>query len=107
MDKQIKMIFSNQYYVGGNGEINEDEMDMNCIYSNRPVQHVHQQPAHSHSPVHYHMQVTTQGSYFFQKLYFHKNAFFYQTKPKIFRYKSLVFQFFNCLVFFNIKFKET
>ncbi|XP_033222628.1 uncharacterized protein LOC117176485 [Belonocnema kinseyi] len=53
---------SSQYYVGPSNDINEEDLtDLpSCVYAGRSTQHVSHTSPHGHSPLHYHMPVTTQ-----------------------------------------------
>lgn len=55
---------STQYYVGHNNDITEEDLAElpSCVYAGRPSQHVTHTSPHTHSPLHYHMPVSTPGN---------------------------------------------
>ncbi|XP_012217261.1 heart- and neural crest derivatives-expressed protein 2-like isoform X2 [Linepithema humile] len=52
---------STQYYVGPNSDITEEDLAElpSCVYAGRSTQHITHTSPHTHSPLHYHMPVST------------------------------------------------
>ncbi|KAF3428572.1 hypothetical protein E2986_06009 [Frieseomelitta varia] len=52
--------YSSQYYVGPSSDISEEDLAElpSCVYAGRSTQHV-AHTSHAHSPIHYHMPVST------------------------------------------------
>ncbi|XP_076298552.1 uncharacterized protein LOC143217806 isoform X1 [Lasioglossum baleicum] len=52
---------STQYYVGPTSDISEEDLAElpSCVYAGRSTQHVPHTSSHTHSPLHYHMPVST------------------------------------------------
>ncbi|EGI70782.1 hypothetical protein G5I_00440 [Acromyrmex echinatior] len=50
-----------QYYVGHNSDITEEELAElpSCVYAGRSTQHITHTSPHTHSPLHYHVPVST------------------------------------------------
>lgn len=56
--------YSSQYYVGPSSDISEEDLAElpSCVYAGRSTQHVAHTSSHTHSPLHYHMPVSTPGN---------------------------------------------
>ncbi|XP_076236546.1 uncharacterized protein LOC143180586 isoform X1 [Calliopsis andreniformis] len=52
---------SSQYYVAPSSDISEEDLAElpSCVYAGRSAQHVAHTSSHTHSPLHYHMPVST------------------------------------------------
>ncbi|XP_066586243.1 uncharacterized protein Fer2 isoform X2 [Prorops nasuta] len=52
---------SSQYYVGPSSDISEEDLAElpSCVYASRSTQHVAHTSTHTHSPLHYHMPIST------------------------------------------------
>jgi len=54
--------------VGHNSDITEEELAElpSCVYAGRSTQHITHTSPHTHSPLHYHVPVSTPGNKYYQ-----------------------------------------